>query len=123
MYQIELLNENLNGLYRIRAREGGCDGSIIASGIIHNVGDKVKILAEEDQEYLIEIFEYGTRQDFAVFEFNCFDRANNDFCEGAVIVEDSVVIISDFRGASYVCLLYTSPSPRDLSTSRMPSSA
>ena len=26
-------------------------------------------------------------------------------------------------GASYFCLLYTSPSPRDLSTSRMPSSA
>ena len=24
---------------------------------------------------------------------------------------------------SYICLLYTSPSPRDLSTSRMPSSA
>ena len=24
---------------------------------------------------------------------------------------------------TYVCLLYTSPSPRDLSTSRMPSSA
>ena len=27
------------------------------------------------------------------------------------------------RIPSYVCLLYTSPSPRDLSTSRMPSSA
>ena len=27
------------------------------------------------------------------------------------------------RGASSPCLLYTSPSPRDLSTSRMPSSA
>ena len=26
-------------------------------------------------------------------------------------------------GAVYTCLLYTSPSPRDLSTSRMPSSA
>ena len=26
-------------------------------------------------------------------------------------------------GLSYACLLYTSPSPRDLSTSRMPSSA
>ena len=26
-------------------------------------------------------------------------------------------------GDGYVCLLYTSPSPRDLSTSRMPSSA
>ena len=27
------------------------------------------------------------------------------------------------RGNGYICLLYTSPSPRDLSTSRMPSSA
>ena len=26
-------------------------------------------------------------------------------------------------GEPYICLLYTSPSPRDLSTSRMPSSA
>ena len=26
-------------------------------------------------------------------------------------------------GQTFVCLLYTSPSPRDLSTSRMPSSA
>ena len=26
-------------------------------------------------------------------------------------------------GGAYACLLYTSPSPRDLSTSRMPSSA
>ena len=31
--------------------------------------------------------------------------------------------ICDKYGFSYYCLLYTSPSPRDLSTSRMPSSA
>ena len=31
--------------------------------------------------------------------------------------------IFDVREQSSVCLLYTSPSPRDLSTSRMPSSA
>ena len=30
---------------------------------------------------------------------------------------------SSMRAAQYTCLLYTSPSPRDLSTSRMPSSA
>ena len=30
---------------------------------------------------------------------------------------------SDVMQLLYVCLLYTSPSPRDLSTSRMPSSA
>ena len=29
----------------------------------------------------------------------------------------------DFADATYVCLLYTSPSPRDRSVSRMPSSA
>ena len=37
-------------------------------------------------------------------------------------------IASEFPGISWIglcdiCLLYTSPSPRDLSTSRMPSSA
>ena len=37
--------------------------------------------------------------------------------------EDGVVISVDFFGQSSTCLLYTSPSPRDLSTSRMPSSA
>ena len=34
------------------------------------------------------------------------------------------VIIDPLREVQpYICLLYTSPSPRDLSTSRMPSSA
>ena len=32
-------------------------------------------------------------------------------------------IIGDEAGYLHICLLYTSPSPRDLSTSRMPSSA
>ena len=36
-------------------------------------------------------------------------------------VSNLTVIVLD--NESYVCLLYTSPSPRDLSTSRMPSSA
>eukprot|EP00831_Metopus_contortus_P005698 TRINITY_DN12150_c0_g1_i3.p1 TRINITY_DN12150_c0_g1~~TRINITY_DN12150_c0_g1_i3.p1 ORF type:complete len:224 (+),score=25.92 TRINITY_DN12150_c0_g1_i3:167-838(+) len=31
--------------------------------------------------------------------------------------------LQENEGAVYICLLYTSPSPRDLSTSRMPSSA
>ena len=30
---------------------------------------------------------------------------------------------SEYSSKKYICLLYTSPSPRDLSTSRMPSSA
>ena len=35
----------------------------------------------------------------------------------------SVQGIAVAAGTAYACLLYTSPSPRDLSTSRMPSSA
>ena len=39
---------------------------------------------------------------------------NSDFYE---------VDVSDVNSVNQACLLYTSPSPRDLSTSRMPSSA
>ena len=34
-----------------------------------------------------------------------------------------ILILADDMGYNDICLLYTSPSPRDLSTSRMPSSA
>ena len=45
-----------------------------------------------------------------------------DYLAGSV---DSVVRYAGGNNAGHtvVCLLYTSPSPRDLSTSRMPSSA
>ena len=36
---------------------------------------------------------------------------------------DGFANLTSFETWSYACLLYTSPSPRDLSTSRMPSSA
>ena len=39
------------------------------------------------------------------------------------IAEDSVRLITQAELLANACLLYTSPSPRDLSTSRMPSSA
>ena len=39
-------------------------------------------------------------------------------------IERDVPVVADLSAAlPYDCLLYTSPSPRDLSTSRMPSSA
>ena len=37
--------------------------------------------------------------------------------------EERWIYTSTLRLLVYICLLYTSPSPRDLSTSRMPSSA
>jgi len=43
--------------------------------------------------------------------------------EGDAIVGMSAIQFPPTRGVPWTCLLYTSPSPRDLSTSRMPSSA
>ena len=43
---------------------------------------------------------------------------------GITYDEDVLRLMNEFTSRGlYVCLLYTSPSPRDLSTSRMPSSA
>ena len=39
------------------------------------------------------------------------------------IVQDLLKNIETTKEQGCICLLYTSPSPRDLSTSRMPSSA
>ena len=43
------------------------------------------------------------------------------------VIDNPTFTVGDFKvkinGIEYGCLLYTSPSPRDLSTSRMPSSA
>ena len=47
---------------------------------------------------------------------NVFERVRNDYVEE---ISDEDLIEAAIEG----CLLYTSPSPRDLSTSRMPSSA
>ena len=38
-------------------------------------------------------------------------------------VECAILTVFPVDAKEYICLLYTSPSPRDLSTSRMPSSA
>ena len=42
---------------------------------------------------------------------------------GAAGVQESIYTLLMQQGGFITCLLYTSPSPRDLSTSRMPSSA
>ena len=40
-----------------------------------------------------------------------------------IAVGSHVVLVTDANGCTYTCLLYTSPSPRDRTRSRMPSSA
>ena len=56
----------------------------------------------------------------AEYVFTCVGN-DNDLRE--VTLGDKGLFKSAKKGSIYICLLYTSPSPRDLSTSRMPSSA
>ena len=53
-------------------------------------------------------------------EDNC--RVRGDVCGSNAIVSLAFAIVGFYVLFKY-CLLYTSPSPRDLSTARMPSSA
>ena len=56
--------------------------------------------------------------DHCDYEWNKSDIFKNEVIQG---YDD--LRISDYKKSFNTCLLYTSPSPRDVSTSRMPSSA
>ena len=55
------------------------------------------------------------------------DEATFTVADGTVMIGEATVTTADVLASNgvihVICLLYTSPSPRDLSTSRMPSSA
>ena len=60
--------------------------------------------------------EFDVEKDLPEFLPSVLDRTEE-------CIHNSETDINDLQAQSVVCLLYTSPSPRDLSTSRMPSSA
>ena len=76
-------------------------------------------LFNADSEKLIET----TREDVAK-EHDAHDE-NRTYSPMVTVVGDGRLIpgFEAHLGEAEACLLYTSPSPRDLSTSRMPSSA
>ena len=86
----------------------------------------IKYLSEERLEDavfedLLEVVDEAVnlwRPESTINAINAWDRTDSLF--GFV---DSTHIIGPLWALSEDCLLYTSPSPRDLSTSRMPSSA
>ena len=56
------------------------------------------------------------------FEKGIYQVVDNVYVAIGYGLANSILIVGD-TGNIIICLLYTSPSPRDLSTSRMPSSA
>ena len=103
---------------------GGLD---TAFGPFHAVGVNVGFASTEiedvvgiDEDLNVTTYQLGT---YAGFEKNGFSL---DVFGGGGISEfeqNRRVSIGDFFGSSEGCLLYTSPSPRDATLSRMPSSA
>ena len=68
---------------------------------------------ELTKEFLQEIIDKIDRQEFELIKTELSELHNVDIAE----------LIEELDEKYGNCLLYTSPSPRDLSTSRMPSSA
>ena len=91
------------------------------------LGQWLEHWAEEtpDKEYIV----YSDRN--LRFTWSQLNRRVDDMAKGliAIGVERGTHVgiwaanVPDWLTLLYACLLYTSPSPRDLSTSRMPSSA
>ena len=79
--------------------------------------------------FLHEILELASKQRSGAKKAEILQEYRNDALTSILIwnFDDSIISILPPGDVPYkeneVCLLYTSPSPRDLSTSRMPSSA
>ena len=99
-----------------------------------NHTEERRMLAESLGRYLSDNYAFETRMEIAMSDAGYSPQKWQELAEmgviGALFSEDK----GGFGGAGFdiavvfeelgrACLLYTSPSPRDLSTSRMPSSA
>ena len=80
---------------------------------------------KDDWLFMVRDNGIGINVDYADKIFQIFQRLHRrDTYEGTGIgLSLCKRIINRHKGKIWFCLLYTSPSPRDLSTSRMPSSA
>ena len=83
-----------------------------------SVSNDIDTAKEDARKYIESQFDF--------FVNSSLDEAKNTFSDDAVLIgtdEAEYYTGWDEIKPSIVCLLYTSPSPRDLDLSRMPSSA
>ena len=87
------------------------------------VTDTIKIASENNQvEKTLDRATLRAAQTPQTFQLEDLQRAFTKI-DQTVTDEAELMELAGFKVHLYSCLLYTSPSPRDLSTSRMPSSA
>ena len=85
---------------------------------------KFLIEIQNNKKLLDQVLSVGTADEIAkIANDSGFKFTGSELKNISSNVVNGVKIKSQDITPSYNCLLYTSPSPRDLSTSRMPSSA
>ena len=71
--------------------------------------------------FYLQIIQGGELKELREQNINAFEYIYPK--RGRILSRDGVVLAEDRKVFSLACLLYTSPSPRDATLSRMPSSA
>ena len=89
--------------------------------ILKNLSEQIEFKDVTDDYCCLGLFGPKTRDLLAKLSKDDFSNDNFKFGFGKYVEIKNTKVWA--QRLSYVCLLYTSPSPRDLSTSRMPSSA
>ena len=146
-----ILEINLSPRGAVRAKViTEIDGELACEELV-GFSEKLIVPSEEGKKKLVAVSPIGINSNFTpTFELtiNCFEAAENDEVEGAIIISCNDTITASLLNSSpsaldcidnsiardiwykvvgndniYTCLLYTSPSPRDRTRSRMPSSA
>ena len=100
-------------------------------GVRESMKDFGEVLSEYVDAIACRSYLHQTVQELTQYCTVPVINALTDFCHPCQALADVHTIAEHVGGlqslagqeVAYICLLYTSPSPRDLSTSRMPSSA
>eukprot|EP00831_Metopus_contortus_P018047 TRINITY_DN1767_c0_g1_i9.p2 TRINITY_DN1767_c0_g1~~TRINITY_DN1767_c0_g1_i9.p2 ORF type:complete len:157 (+),score=32.59 TRINITY_DN1767_c0_g1_i9:176-646(+) len=96
--------------------------------VVSNLSYMMALILHKGEKYLGFVdceFTLSDTSDMLFFDFNGYElvyfSCNDKIVPGAEAFEQRKIMVPKIH--QKICLLYTSPSPRDLSTSRMPSSA
>ena len=95
-------------------------GGSVANSIVglSQLGNKVGFIGKINNDNLGEKYEEGLKKENVDY---LYKKKSEPIPTGSCLI--LITPDSERTMCTYFCLLYTSPSPRDLSTSRMPSSA
>ena len=113
------INESLESIQRSQGTaDANMGGNLL--GIENNLKMKKNKISSEPANP--ELKNLDSRLDGDTKRFDQMVNKYQNDCSCSKLVEDGINL-KNFLSMVCNCLLYTSPSPRDLSTSRMPSSA